>query len=292
MSCQVATMPPSLLSPPPQANEVPELRDEVFVQLCKQLAGNPSVGSAERGWVLLHCALCSFPPSEELENFLEVRRAGSGGAGQGASLPGPCQHCSLPPPLQLWLRDHGAVACVWAMHLSLYRAGPGPAGCLGPQDLALALERARVPALPPLSADVALVLQDAPPPPLPSSSQQQQQQQPGGAGAGAAADSASTAALFGSPLDAPPPPPPPPLFPAAPSNAAPPAASLDVRPPPPRPQATGSGAPPRPNVGGGPAPLAPAADPAAQFGASLAALGDDLEARLEAIAQSLRNASL
>ena len=216
-----------------------------------------------------------------------------GGGGQrGPVCQGPVN--TAPSALQLWLRDHGAVACVWAMHLSLYRAGPGPAGCLGPQDLALALERARVPALPPLSADVALVLQDAPPPPLPSSSQQQQQQQPGGAGAGAgaAADSASTAALFGSPLDAPPPPPPPPLFPAAPSNAAPPAASLDVRPPPPRPQATGSGAPPRPNVGGGPAPLAPAADPAAQFGASLAALGDDLEARLEAIAQSLRNASL
>ena len=178
------------------------------------------------------------------------------------------------------------------MHLSLYRAGPGPAGCLGPQDLALALERARVPALPPLSADVALVLQDAPQlPPSQQAPSSQQQQQSGGAGAGAAADSTSTAALFGSPLDAPPPPPPS-LFPAALSNAAPPASSLDVRPPPPRPQATGSGAPLRPNVGGGPAPLAAAADPAAQFGASLAALGDDLEARLEAIAQSLRNASL
>jgi hypothetical protein len=57
----------------PQAQSVPELRDEIFLQLCKQLTGNPSVGSTERGWVLLHVALCSFPPSEELENFLEVR---------------------------------------------------------------------------------------------------------------------------------------------------------------------------------------------------------------------------
>jgi hypothetical protein len=52
---------------------VPELRDEIFIQLCKQLTGNPSVVAVERGWVLLHVALCSFPPSEELENFLEVR---------------------------------------------------------------------------------------------------------------------------------------------------------------------------------------------------------------------------
>jgi hypothetical protein len=177
---------------------------------------------------------------------------------------------------QLWLRDHGAVACVWAMHLSLYRGGSGPAGPLSAHELALALERARAPVLPNLSPDTALVITDAPLASVAAAT--------AAGGAGAAKDANTPAS---SPL----PPPPPPLQPNAstpfawPSNTA--AAyvpGLDVRPPPSRPTAALHARPPPP--------AASAPDPTAQFGASLAALGDDLEARLDAIAQSLRSSNL
>jgi len=105
---------------------LPEMRDEILLQLAKQLSGNPSLASSERGWVLMHAALCTFPPSEELENFLE-----------------------------LWLRERGAVPCVWAMHLTLYRGGP-PRVCGSPvaSELQAALERARAPPLPTLVVDL------------------------------------------------------------------------------------------------------------------------------------------
>jgi len=101
-----------------------DLRDEVFLQLIKQLNGNPSIASMERGWVLLHLALCTFPPSEDLENHVE-----------------------------LFLRDRGALPCVWALHLTLYRNGPGIAGAPSAAEVAGALERARAPALPVLNLD-------------------------------------------------------------------------------------------------------------------------------------------
>lgn len=104
----------------------PALRDEFYVQLCKQLTGNPSAASMERGWVLMHAALCTFPPSEELENYLE-----------------------------LFLRDHGALPCVWALHLTLFRGGAGMAGAPSAEELSQALERAGAPALPSLSFDIA-----------------------------------------------------------------------------------------------------------------------------------------
>lgn len=44
----------------------PELRDEVFIQICKQTRLNPSFESTERGWRLLLLCLATFPPSEEL----------------------------------------------------------------------------------------------------------------------------------------------------------------------------------------------------------------------------------
>jgi len=99
----------------------PELRDEVLLQLVKQLTGNPSVASVERGWVLLHLALAHFPPSEDLENHVE-----------------------------LFLRERGALPIVWAMHLTLYRGG-APAGGPTPVDVQACLERARAPPLPALS---------------------------------------------------------------------------------------------------------------------------------------------
>lgn len=104
---------------------IPELRDEIFVQLAKQLNGNPSSASAERGWVLFHLALSSFPPSEELENHLE-----------------------------LFLRDRGALPCVWAMHLTLYRQGAGIAGAPSVHEIEGALIRAQAPTLPALTFDM------------------------------------------------------------------------------------------------------------------------------------------
>ncbi len=106
---------------------MPELRDEIYIQLCKQLTGNPSVASAERGWVLMHICLCTFQPSEEFENHLE-----------------------------LFLRDRGALPCVWAMHLSLYRGTASGVSPLSAADIQAALDRARAPALPTFVMDAPI----------------------------------------------------------------------------------------------------------------------------------------
>jgi myosin-7 len=42
------------------------LRREMWCQLLKQLHGNPSKGSAARGWILLNMYLGSFPPPKEM----------------------------------------------------------------------------------------------------------------------------------------------------------------------------------------------------------------------------------
>ncbi len=72
----------------------PSLRDEVFVQLMKQLTRNTNRDSVARGLVLLELCLVSFPPSEELENFVEA-----------------------------FLRVNEYKECLRALHLSLFR-GP------------------------------------------------------------------------------------------------------------------------------------------------------------------------
>jgi len=46
------------------------LRDEVFMQLCKQTSANPRLESAIKGWELMSFCLCSFPPSKPLKTFL------------------------------------------------------------------------------------------------------------------------------------------------------------------------------------------------------------------------------
>ncbi|CAK9109242.1 High molecular weight form of myosin-1 (High molecular weight form of myosin I) (HMWMI) [Durusdinium trenchii] len=51
---------------------VVEVRDEVLLQLVKQLNDNPSLKSRQRGWLLLTLVLRTFPPSEALENFFEL----------------------------------------------------------------------------------------------------------------------------------------------------------------------------------------------------------------------------
>lgn len=48
-----------------------ELRDEIFVQVVKQLTENPSGESIFRGWQLMCVLLTTFPPSKNLEPFLK-----------------------------------------------------------------------------------------------------------------------------------------------------------------------------------------------------------------------------
>jgi myosin heavy subunit len=47
-----------------------ELRDEIFVQLCKHLSGNPDARSTLRGWILTCLCVDLFPPSVKFELYL------------------------------------------------------------------------------------------------------------------------------------------------------------------------------------------------------------------------------
>ena len=57
------------------------MRDELLIQLTKQLTKNPSDSSRFFGWQLLEICLAAFRPSEHLENHLEwfLREAGDDG---------------------------------------------------------------------------------------------------------------------------------------------------------------------------------------------------------------------
>ncbi|KAG0739665.1 hypothetical protein G6F23_008801 [Rhizopus arrhizus] len=47
-----------------------QMRDEIYVQLCKQLHENPNSSSVYKGWELLCIVSVTFPPSKNLENYL------------------------------------------------------------------------------------------------------------------------------------------------------------------------------------------------------------------------------
>jgi hypothetical protein len=46
------------------------LRDEVYMQICKQTTNNPKPQSTVRGWELMTYCLATFPPSKNLKRFL------------------------------------------------------------------------------------------------------------------------------------------------------------------------------------------------------------------------------
>jgi len=48
------------------------LRDEIFCQVMKQVTENPKPESEARGWNLMSMLLAAFPPSQSLENYLEL----------------------------------------------------------------------------------------------------------------------------------------------------------------------------------------------------------------------------
>ena len=48
-----------------------ELRDEIYVQICKQLTGNPNENSIKAGWELMAVVLVQFPPSKNFEAYLK-----------------------------------------------------------------------------------------------------------------------------------------------------------------------------------------------------------------------------
>ena len=50
--------------------EMPDLVDEIYIQLCKHLTHNPRPESSVRGWQLLCMCVGTFPPSRDFENFL------------------------------------------------------------------------------------------------------------------------------------------------------------------------------------------------------------------------------
>lgn len=58
------------------------LKDEMFLQICKQVTDHPIAENALKGWNLLRTVLASFPPSKEMNAFLEEFLQKSSDAGE------------------------------------------------------------------------------------------------------------------------------------------------------------------------------------------------------------------
>ena len=50
--------------------EIPDLVDEIYLQLCKHLTHNPRPESQVRGWQIMCMCVGTFPPSRDFENYL------------------------------------------------------------------------------------------------------------------------------------------------------------------------------------------------------------------------------
>mmetsp|Transcript_10750 Transcript_10750/g.16326 ORF Transcript_10750/g.16326 Transcript_10750/m.16326 type:complete len:834 (-) Transcript_10750:143-2644(-) len=50
--------------------EISPIRDEIFLQIIKQLSTNPRAESVAKGWQLMCMCVSTFPPSPDFENFL------------------------------------------------------------------------------------------------------------------------------------------------------------------------------------------------------------------------------
>lgn len=50
--------------------ELPDLRDEIYCQLCKQTNNNPKPDTAIRGWEMMALVCSAFPPSKMLIKYV------------------------------------------------------------------------------------------------------------------------------------------------------------------------------------------------------------------------------
>ncbi|KAI9223041.1 hypothetical protein BC828DRAFT_403499 [Blastocladiella britannica] len=48
-----------------------DMRDEIYVQLCKQLTSNPNPESVRKGWDVMVCLTPAFPPSKNFQDYLK-----------------------------------------------------------------------------------------------------------------------------------------------------------------------------------------------------------------------------